>query len=76
VGREVSNIVEFPREFDGTATEFALEDAKGKFDRLLIIGVEADGDISLKSSIENKMEILWCLEVVKKAVLDAEWDDE
>lgn len=76
----MSNIVKFPGEtlLDLNPDEM-LEEAKGKLDKVMIIGYTADGDEYFDSSFADGMIAVWLLERIKYllvSLVDAEEDDD
>ena len=72
----MSNVVDF---FPNNAAENpdnVLEQAKGQYQDVFILGYDADGDIDARSSLGfSKAEILFLIESFKHRLMSGEYDE-
>ena len=47
-----------------------LEEAKADFEKVVVIGVDKDGSLSIRSSVADGAEILWYLKVGEHTLMD------
>lgn len=73
----MSNVVKFPGEtlLDLNPDEM-LEEAKGKLEKVMIIGYTAEGDEYFDTSFADGMIAVWLLERIKYLLVSIVDDDE
>lgn len=73
----MSNVVKFPGEtlLDLNPDEM-LEEAKGKLEKVMIIGYTAEGDEYFDTSFADGMVAVWLLERIKYLLISIVDDDE
>lgn len=52
------------------SAEKVLEEAKADFEKVVVIGVDKDGSLSIRSSVADGAEILWYLKVGEHTLMD------
>ena len=73
----MSNVVKFPGEtlLDLNPDDM-LEEAKGKLEKVMIIGYTAEGDEYFDTSFADGMVAVWLLERIKYLLISIVDDDE
>jgi len=73
----MSNVVKFPGEtlLDLNPDDI-LEEAKGKLDKVMVIGYAEDGSEYFDSSFADGMVAVWLLERIKSMMINIVDDDE
>lgn len=52
------------------SAEKVLEEAKADFDKVVVIGVDKDGSLGIRTSVADGAEVLWYIKIGERTLMD------